>query len=222
MNTKMIGQTHLGSPILCHSIGEGKKQVLILGGVHGDEVEGVAVANALLKSIYDKPIRDLVVHMVPLFNVDGILLKTRANARGVDLNRNLPTKDWDPEAFTARYFPGESANSEPENHALVRWLEENKVDFIFSFHSFHKYLLNVNGDCSPYAEMISEKTSYPIEASMGYPTPGCLGTFTGFEKKIPTITYELERDKNVAELIQVHVPAVYETLEAMASEEKKI
>lgn len=217
MELRSIGTSHLEAPIFSYILGEGK-EVLILGGIHGDEIEGVAFTQALLSEVLKRPIPGLSLHIIPQANPDGFLLKTRANAKGVDLNRNLPTKDWDPKAFTKRYYPGEKANSEPENQALTKYIEDNAFRFVISFHSFHKYLLNVNGDCSPYAEIIHEKTAYPIEASMGYPTPGCLGTYTGLERGIPTITYELERDKNMEELIELHMPAVRAALEKMSEE----
>ena len=46
--TSTLGQTRLGLPITVHQFGKGPKEVLILGGVHGDEPEGVIAANGLL------------------------------------------------------------------------------------------------------------------------------------------------------------------------------
>lgn len=209
---KTIGTTSFGLPILSYILGEGKKHILVLGGVHGDEIEGVAFTLALLEKCKQSLPMGLKLTFIPMFNVDGILQKTRVNGRGVDLNRNLPTKDWSKDAFSPRYPPGETSNSESENQALTKLIDSEKIDFIFSFHSFSKYLLNVNGDCEPLASYIHKKTSYPIEESMGYPTPGCLGTYTGLERNIPTITYELERGKNLNELINMHLDAVYESL----------
>ncbi|MCB0347275.1 MAG: DUF2817 domain-containing protein [Bdellovibrionales bacterium] len=207
-----LGTSHLGLPILSYQIGSGKKHALILGGVHGDEIEGAAFVYALLEKCRSQPVDGLKITFIPTFNVDGVLLKTRVNARGVDLNRNLPTSDWKKEAFNPRYPPGETANSENENQALTTFINSHKLDFIFSFHSFSKFLLNVNGNCEPIASFIHKNTGYPIEESMGYPTPGCLGTYTGLEKGIPTITYELERGKEIPVLISQHLETVYKSL----------
>ncbi len=211
MNVSMLGTSHLGLPILSYVVGQGEKHILIIGGVHGDEIEGTAFAFALLEKCRSNPVKGLKISFIPMFNVDGVLLKTRVNARGVDLNRNLPTTDWKKEAFNPRYPPGEFANSENENKALTSFVSSQKIDFIFSFHSFSKYLLNVNGDCEPIASFIQQKTGYPVETSMGYPTPGCLGTYTGIEKGIPTITYELERGKPIPDLLNQHLDAVYKS-----------
>ena len=34
---------------------------------------------------------------------------------------------------------------------------------------------------------ISDIMNYPVEPSIGYPTPGSFGTWAGIEKQIPTI-----------------------------------
>tara|TARA_B100001248_G_scaffold64214_1_gene44823 strand:- start:397 stop:1053 length:657 start_codon:yes stop_codon:yes gene_type:complete len=217
MQVNVIGHSTLGSPIFSYVFGEGK-DVLLLGGVHGDEIEGVFFAQELLAKVRAEAVPNLRLHIVPQVNPDGILLKQRANYNNIDLNRNLPTKDWHPEAFNPRYNPGTQANSEAENKALVSYLDQHDFRFLFSFHSFEKYLLNVNGDCEPYASILSDITSYPIEESMGYPTPGCLGTYTGLERGIPTITYELERGKPIKELLDLHRPAMLQVLNKMSED----
>jgi predicted deacylase len=47
-----LGSSSLGLPIECYHLNpKGTCSVLILGGVHGDEVEGVTVALGLLKAL---------------------------------------------------------------------------------------------------------------------------------------------------------------------------
>ena len=43
---------------------------------------------------------------------------------------------------------------------------------------------------------------YPVEASIGYPTPGSFGTYAGIERQIPTITLELDETCPVEDLIK--------------------
>ena len=143
--------------------------------------------------------------------MDGLLAQSRFNGHGVDLNRNLPTNDWNPKAFDSKYPPVPSANSEPENKALVDLIGKNHFRFVITLHSW-KPLLNVNGDCGPEAEVLSRLTGYEIKKEIGYPTPGCLGTYTGLERDIPTITYEIERGLAAAEVLKIHVPAILEAL----------
>lgn len=224
MKTRVLGKSSLGLPIVAYDFepraagadsGAGAAaapRVLILGGVHGDEYEGVAAADGLLDALLasGNPFR-LAITVVPRFNPDGVLNKTRGNGNGVDLNRNLPTKDWSPEIKTPRYHPGPRAGSEPENQALMAELESAKPRLILSLHSWNP-VLNVNGDCLPEAESLSKSTGYKIDADIGYPTPGCLGTYAGLERDIPTLTYEIQRGQAVPEVLRIHVPAVLDAL----------
>lgn len=212
MSSFVFGKSALGLPIPAFRWETGGPEVLVLGGVHGDETEGVACAWGLFEAFQKSFSLKLNLTLVPAFNMDGVLAKSRVNGRGVDLNRNLPTKDWNPQAFNERYPPGPSANSEPENQALVNYLDQCRPRFVLSLHSW-KPMLNVNGPCHPEAEAIRAKTGYVIEESIGYPTPGCLGTYAGLERPMPTLTYEIERGLALLEVLRVHVPAVIAALE---------
>lgn len=211
MTTFVFGQTPLGLGITAHRFRHGTVRVLILGGVHGDEVEGLIASQGLLTSFLQHFPYKLDLTLIPAFNLDGVLLKTRTNSRGVDLNRNLPTKDWSAEIKTPRYHPGPFANSEPENQALATFIENERPQFILSLHSYFP-VLNVNGDCLLEAQALARLTGYKIDGDMGYPTPGCLGTFAGIERNSPTLTYEIERGLEPSQILQIHVPAILECL----------
>jgi protein MpaA len=208
-----FGRTQSGLPITGYRFGSTGPRVLILGGVHGDEIEGVWAGLGLLAEFSRSFDFKLRLTLVPMFNLDGVLAKDRRNSNKVDLNRNLPSKDWTSEVATERYFPGVKANSESENKALVHFLDEEKPQMIFSLHSW-KPMLNINGNCRPEAEIINEKTGYAIEETIGYPTPGCLGTYAGIERGMPTLTYEIERGLDQASILRIHVPAIVASLRA--------
>lgn len=191
--------------------------VLILGGVHGDEPEGVVCARGLLEQLRENFPYKLRMTLIPEFNPEGVLLKTRGNSNKVDLNRNLSTKDWTRESATPRYYPGPSALSEKENQALVSFIDNKKPDVIISLHSW-KPMLNINGDL-PEAKVIADMTGYVIDPDIGYPTPGSLGTYAGHERHIPTLTYEIERDSSFDQILRIHVPAICEALKI--SEKRK-
>ena len=61
--------------------------------------------------------------------------------------------------------------------------------------------------------MISSIIKYPVEASIGYPTPGSFGTYCGVERNIPTITLEMDEECPVEELI----PPVFEIFDELIS-----
>jgi len=211
MKTSIFTYTSKGLPVPAFEFGPGDKEILILGGVHGDEVEGVIAAFELLKIFAKSFDYNFKVTLVPQFNLEGVIFKTRGNGNGVDLNRNLPTKDWSPEIKTPRYHPGISAGSEVENHGLMSFLENRKPTLVLSLHSWNP-VLNVNGDCYKFANVLAEITGYKIDDDIGYPTPGCLGTYAGLERPCPTLTYEIERGLIAEKIISIHVPAIIEAL----------
>lgn len=211
MTVYKFGQSALGLPILAYRFEAGGPEVLILGGIHGDEIEGVAAAHALLGELLLNNPFHLNITLVPEANPDGVIHKTRGNGNGVDLNRNLPTQDWSPEIKTPRYHPGPHAGSEPENQALMRYLEQYHPKLVLSLHSWQP-VLNVNGDCLKFAEFLAQEIGYKIDSDIGYPTPGCLGTYAGIERNSPTLTYEIERGLSTKEILRIHVPAILKSL----------
>lgn len=218
---EIFGKTESGLTITSHRFGRGEFHLLVLGGVHGDEVEGVVLANAMLGRLLEFNDLRLRLTLVPTFNLDGVLAQTRGNARGVDLNRNLPTKDWSSIATTPRYQPGPFALSESENKALVHFIENEKPQFIISLHSW-KPMLNINEPprsnlCARVAQMIASHTGDVIEPTIGYSTPGCLGTYAGLERSIPTITYEIERGLNAKKVIDRHLAPIFEGIKVLES-----
>lgn len=217
MQSLIFGYTSTQLPITAYRFGSQSQKaprVLILGGVHGDEIEGVWAAHGLLSAFAQSFHYQLKLTLIPMFNLDGVLARERRNARMIDLNRNLPTNDWTNDVPQERYYPGPAANSEPENQALVQFLDHEKPLFILSLHSW-KPMLNINGDCRPEAEVIRRATGYVIEESIGYPTPGCLGTYAGLERKMPTLTYEIERGLDQKSILSIHVPAILESLKVV-------
>lgn len=211
MQKHVFGFTTTGLPIPAYQFGNSGARILILGGVHGDEIEGVWGAFGLLRAFTENFPYRLNVTLVPMFNLDGVLARERRNARGVDLNRNLPTRDWTNKVDNPRYFPGPQAGSESESQALIEFLEREKPHFILSLHSWNP-VLNINGDCRAEAKEIAKHTGYRIDESIGYPTPGCLGTYAGLERSMPTLTYEIERGLPQETVLSIHVPAILDAL----------
>jgi protein MpaA len=162
----------------------------ILGAVHGDEVEGAHLAIKLHEWLAETNEVSLPMIIVPIVNVDGYKAGTRVNGNGVDLNRNLPSAQWTPEAREAKYFPGKAPLSEPENQYLVSLFKKYPPRFILSFHSWYP-VINYNGACKEIAEFLASYNKYPIEADfLTHPTPGSLGEFGPQEFKSPVLTFE--------------------------------
>ncbi|MCX6757730.1 MAG: DUF2817 domain-containing protein [Candidatus Nomurabacteria bacterium] len=194
--------------------------ILILATIHGDEVEGLWLLDHFEIPWRVKfPYSNVNVLVIPQANPDGVALKQRTNGNKVDLNRNLPTLDWSAEKFNDRYPPGPFAGSEPENKALMELIDLYKPKGILTLHSFKDPQINANGDddtgvmdLANYLFEVSPYKKITRGDEMGYPTPGCLGTYAGYERKIPTITYELRRGDHVDNILE-SIPVVERFIE---------
>lgn len=166
------------------------KYLYLVGGVHGDEVEGVYILKEIFEWLKnDHALKDVPMIVIPILNVDGYKNRTRVNAHLVDLNRNLPTKDWTSVAREARYNPGTEPLSEPENQFLVKLMDKFNPGLIISFHTW-KPMLNYNGDCQDVAEYLAKFNHYVTDPDIGYPTPGSLGSYAMENYHCPVLTFE--------------------------------
>lgn len=177
---------------------------LIIGVFHGDEPQGKFLIEEYLK-------KSAAINLlfIPCLNPDGMQLRQRTNANGVDLNRNFPTKNWGKnlgdnatcDDENTNYYGGKTAASEIETQFLIDTINEFKPKSILTLHSPYK-VVNYDGPAKEIAEKISKIINYPVEASIGYPTPGSFGTYAGIERQIPTITLELDETCPVEDLIK--------------------
>lgn len=167
--------------------------ILVIGCMHGDEPQGEYLIEEYLKSNTETKLL-----FIPCLNPDGLKNNTRVNANGVDLNRNFPTKNWE---LTEKnnFYGGQEPASEIETKFLINVIEEYKPELILTLHAPYK-VVNYDGNALNIAQKISEIIKYPVEASIGYPTPGSFGTWAGIENNIPTITLELDEEIDVKEL----------------------
>lgn len=190
-----IGRSAAGNAIYGRRFAGKGKRILFLGGVHGNETEGVAATLGYAEEFAlagKSPASTNEILFIPVLSPDGFLNFSRHNGNGVDLNRNMQTTDWKKNDPGEKYYSGSAPNSEPETQLLLKVLEEFKPEFILSLHSW-KPMFNVNGPAHAYAEKMQRELAYEITEDIGYPTPGSLGTYAGWERKIPTITFEIER-----------------------------
>lgn len=203
-----LGPSVQGRPIELFQLTQGRSkdspQLLIIGGVHGDEPEGFFLIEEFMKQQVWKELDGIAsLWAIPRLNPDACAANQRVNANGVDLNRNMPTKDWSPEIVKERYHPGPSAGSEIENKVLIQVIERLKPRAIVTAHSWNP-MINYNGPAKKLAEVMAEQNKYIVSDHIGYPTPGSFGTWAGWERNIPTITLEIERDTTPEVIWKVH------------------
>lgn len=175
---------------------------LFLGVFHGDEGISGALLQRFIEQLqrpssaqhldpqWEIPFNTKPVLVVPVLNPDGLALRTRVNANGVDLNRNYPTVDWLEENVGTAYYSGNAAGSEPETSLVMQLMEQYQPRKIVTVHSPYR-VINFDGPAKLLAEAMSAKSTYPVVESIGYPTPGSFGTYAGKERSIPVITLEL-------------------------------
>lgn len=209
---QVVGKSRENRSLELYAIGQGSVPVLLLGGVHGDEVEGFDLAERFLALCRENQAvvpSGVKLWICPRVNPDGCAAVRRTNHHNVDLNRNLPTKDWVGTFTNVRYYPGPAACSEPENVALVKMVTDLKPQLILSMHSYDKPMVNFNGEVSrAVAEKMSEKNGLEPKGDIGYPTPGSLGAYGGIERGIPTITLEILRGQDLDTVWKTHRSAL--------------
>ncbi|WP_439639857.1 M14 family zinc carboxypeptidase [Nevskia sp.] len=171
------------------------KRVLILGGIHGDELSSVAVVFQWIELLKSGRYDRYSWRVLPLTNPDGLFARpaTRVNARGVDLNRNFPSPQWSSQALSywkdktrgdKRRYPGPEAASEPETRWIVEQIEQYQPDAIITVHAPYG-VLDFDGPQDP-----PKKLGYLRLQPLGI-YPGSLGDYAGLSLKLPVITLEL-------------------------------
>jgi protein MpaA len=177
------------------------RPILLIGGVHGDEPEGVRLAKDTLNwlqawtknntSAEKAPCPWIVI---PCLNVDGFKKKTRVNGRNVDLNRNYPSLDWTTEHKAERYYPGTAPGSEAETLAIVELLQLQKPRLVIHCHSWKPMIVATGERAEADADRLARSSGYEAVPEIGYPTPGSLSRYGWHDHKIPIICIEEQDD----------------------------
>lgn len=192
-----FGKSVLGAPLLFfRAAGADEHTGLIIAGTHGDETASVVALSCALRTLGEQPPRH---HVILAVNPDGCQLGLRANANGVDLNRNFPAANWRPGDTVYRWTSssdardvllsaGAAPGSEPETQGLCRLIGQLKPAWVVSF---HEPLACVEQQArSPLASWLAQRLSLPLVDSVGYHTPGSFGSWCG-DRGLPCITAEL-------------------------------
>jgi protein MpaA len=211
-------RTKDGHPLIYAEFGRGNETTLLLGGVHGDELTPMHLAFRMARYLDEHPeavADDAHVVLAPLVDPDGFMRDkpTRTNGNGIDLNRNFFTMDWYDKAQKVwaqrrnrvlAHFPGYFPNSEIETIFQIALIDRYKPDKILSVHAplgFLDYDGPGSGILKPLTttETRAKRLVKAIaESSQNYKVvdyefyPGSLGNYAGNERRIPTVTLELQ------------------------------
>lgn len=189
-----------GTPLYTRDIGErnGKLRVLVVGGIHGDELSSASVALHWVRLASDEHVdmpQPIHWRFLPLLNPDGMLAQPprRVNATGVDLNRNFPTPNWERDAALywqkrtgkdPRRWPGPKPLSEPETRFLHEQMQKFRPHLIVSIHAPYG-VLDFDGPSVPPSRL---GRLYLDQVGI---FPGSLGNYGGVHKGVPVVTIEL-------------------------------
>ena len=190
-------------------------RLLIFAAIHGEEPETTYALSRALRQLVEPPEHCAVVLAA---NPDGVTRGTRGNANGVDLNRNFPSKDWQPKPVTHRstiedksdilLSTGETAASEPETRALLSLIRELEPRAVIALHAPLACIDDAND--SPLGQRLAQRTGMPLVRDVGYPTPGSFGSW-GSDHGVPVVTYEFPLAATEV-LMRDHVPVLVELL----------
>lgn len=173
-------------------------RVLVIGGMHGDELSSSAVAFHWIQMAQKLPAdmrQSVHWRFIPALNPDGLFAQPakRVNAHGVDLNRNFPTPNWVRDSRTywekrtgkdPRRWPGPSPLSEPETRFLYEQMDSFKPSLIVTIHAPYG-VLDFDGPAVP-----PNKLGRLHLNQLGI-FPGSLGNYGGVHMGIPVVTIEL-------------------------------
>jgi murein peptide amidase A len=187
---EVVGTSVQGRPIRALTVGHGARKVLFIGGIHGDEPEGVVVTAELPAAFEAAGFADAVtLTILEDANPDGRTAGTRGNANGVDVNRNFPASNFD------RTDPSNGGEplSEPEARAVNDTIERVQPNLVLAAHSWAgRQFINFDGPAREIAESFSAASGLPVEESSSFaPTPGSLGSYFGRDRGIPVLTIEV-------------------------------
>lgn len=206
--TVVLGHSVDGRAITATEIGDldSPARTLVVGCIHGNEPAGISIATALAAGPVPS---EAALWMIADLNPDGVAAGTRANAHGVDLNRNFPYR-WRPLGPPGSlYFAGPRPLSEPETKlaaALVQMLRPRLTIY------YHQHLGVVDDSQGPRSveSRYAHAAGLPLESLTDYP-----GSATGWQDQLlgPTaFVVELPAGTLSRQQVQAHVSALMSVL----------
>ncbi len=117
---KLHTRTTVKVPVIIERSKNPGPVVLLLAGIHGDEINGVGIVREIIEQKINKPTCGTII-CIPVFNVFGYLIQTREFPDGRDLNR---------------MFPG-SSNGSLASQFAYQFTKEIApfVDYVIDFHT---------------------------------------------------------------------------------------
>jgi len=134
------------------------------------------------------------IWLVPQYNRDGVVRRTRQNARGVDLNRNYP-RHWKRQG--GAYNSGPRPASEPETKAVMAFLRKIRPTYVVSFHQPLNGVGRAGNKGAPFVRRLHRGMGLPIKS---FNCSGkCHGTMTEwFNANFPGVAVTVEYGRGLS------------------------
>jgi murein peptide amidase A len=193
--TRTVGRTVRGRRIVLETFGSGRRHILFVGGIHGNEYGGPVTAKfaAYLRTHPSVIPAGTRVDVIAWANPDGTARGRRTNAHNVDLNRNFPSRNWSRKRGIGGASPGTRPGSEPETRAMLGMLASGGYVRVVSMHS-RGGILDYDGPGGwTLAKRVSKASRVPVHRLNAY--HGSMGSFIPETYRIPIITWELSSRK---------------------------
>jgi protein MpaA len=213
---RVYGQSAQGRPLevwLPPNAPPARLDVLVCAGIHGEEPETTVAVSSALRSIEPTQLACAVVLSA---NPDGLARGTRGNARGVELNRNFPSRDWTPAPSPHKFTradpqdvllsPGPEPGSEPETRALMKLIGELRPRHVVAVHA--PLACVIDPLPTPLGRWLAAGAGLPLKPDSGGPTPGTLDTWAREHADANAVTFELpvcSKDQAVAGYLDLFV-----------------
>lgn len=117
---KLHTSTPIQVPVIVQRAKEDGPVLLLMAGMHGDEINGMEIVRRMIRKGWNKPTAGTII-CIPVFNIFGFLNVSRELPDGRDLNRS---------------FPGSQSGSLASQFAF-HFMKEiaPKVDYVIDFHT---------------------------------------------------------------------------------------
>ena len=171
--SKLPTRTEIEIPIIVRRSKKPGPTLLLMGGMHGDEINGVEIVRRIISNDYNKPTIGTVI-CIPIFNVYGFLNFSRQVPDGKDVNRSFPgTRSGSLASQLAYHFRNEilpvidlgldfhTGGARINNYPQIRGLMDNPYNLELAKAFGAKYIIN-----SPLREKSLRKEADKINKSI--------------------------------------------------------
>lgn len=169
-------------------MGTGPERIAIVGSLHGDETQSVALVEELARYFgeHREALGKMTVLLIKTPNPDGLASRSPYNVHGVDLNRNFPSANW---KTLPNARAGAKAASESETRVVMRLLTDFRPTLLVHLKdSRDRTVVNSEGNSSDRADKVARLADGKAVAGLGARTSGSLEHYAATQLKCPSLT----------------------------------